>query len=325
MDEQVLKAWAAEAGFAECALCSTENFETERRMVEAQPKLKERAQLRFDPQSDTPCAKSLAVLLWPYAPAALPEDGCVFIDSYYDASNAAYHAAKQLEERLIGAGVYAKANVSYPAKRAAVRAGLGLIGKSSLLITPKYGTRVVIILMATDIPIETVSHPEELAASCAACGRCIKACPSGALTEGGMEHPECCMRNYMMEGIVVPDDLRSKMDMRLIGCDICQRVCLMQPEMKADVQQGMRLDAFLSTEGAGFSAAAADLAARIGRNAARPQRIRAQAAILAGNSLNASYLPVLSEWSLSDFPAVREHAKWASAKIEAAMKSESGT
>ena len=231
-----------------------------------------------------------------------------------------YHAAKQLEERLISAGVYAKANVSYPAKRAAVRAGLGLIGKSSLLITPKYGTRVVIILMATDIPIETVSHPEELAASCAACGRCIKACPSGALSEGGMEHPERCMRNYMMEGIVVPDDLRSKMGMRLIGCDICQRVCPMQPKMETQHSEALFLADFVTEDTATFAESVTRLSQRIGKNAARPQRIRAQAAILAGNSGNPAFLPVLDVWAQSSFDAVAQHARWAAERIRSEVR-----
>ena len=323
MDEYTLKMWAKEAGFAECGLCSAEDFESERTTVLSQPYLKERAQLRFEPKADIPCVKSLAVLLWPYLPASLPESGGVFIDSYYDASNAAYHAAKELEARLKDAGVYAKANVSYPAKCAAIRAGLGLIGKNGLLITSGFGTRVVIILMATDIPYEMNSRAAESAKSCAACGRCIKSCPAGALGANGMEHPDRCMRNYMMEGVVVPEDLRGKMGMHLIGCDVCQRVCPMQPPMESDSRPAMCLDAFISV-GSSFSSAVTELADRIGRNAARPQRIRAQAAILAGNALNTAYLPVLNEWASSDFDAVREHAKWAANKIEAAAKSEPG-
>lgn len=319
-DETTLMKWAKEAGFGECALCGMDAFEWERLRVCEEPTLKERAQLRFDPHEDWPQARSLAVLLWPYNQANLPAGDQVFIDSYYEASNKAYHAAKKLEERLLEAGCYAKANVSYPAKAAAVRAGLGVIGRSGLLITDDYGTRVVIILMAVGITCQ--KHREEFGkeSGCISCGRCAKACPSGAIDEHGMSHPERCLRNFMMEGVVVPTELREKMGMRLIGCDMCQRVCPMQRVQCGIDEERILLATFMSDDHASFSAAVSALAARIGRNAARPQRIRAQAALLAGNTGNPTYLPVLRKWAESDFEAVREHAKWSITRIEAAAK-----
>lgn len=322
-DESTLKRWAREAGFCECALCSADAFEWAREKVTSQPQLKERAQLRFAPREDYPQGRSLAVLLWPYAPAQTPEPGCVFVDSYYDASNAAYHAARQLEKRLLDAGCYAKANVAYPAKSAAVRAGMGIIGHSSLLITHRYGTRVVIILMAVGIEAEEGRWSESGdTTGCLSCGRCAKACPSGAIDETGMAHPERCLRNFMMEGVVVPPALRERMGMRLIGCDMCQRVCPMQPKMPEAGGERLPLDAFVTDDPAVFSATVSALAARIGRNAARPQRVRAQAAILAGNSGKPSYLPVLRGWAASEFDTVRAHARWAIGRIEAARKPE---
>ena len=58
------------------------------------------------------------------------------------------------------------------------------------------------------------------------------------------------------------------------------------------------------------------LAEEIGRNAARPQRVRAQAALLAGNRRRVSDLPVLRAWAGSTFDAVAEHAAWAIRRIE---------
>ncbi len=130
------------------------------------------------------------------------------------------------------------------------------------------------------------------------------------------------MRNFMMEGIVVPAHLRSRMGMRLIGCDICQRVCPMQPHGDAIAQRRYALDALMTADAAAFSAAVASLSQEIGRNVARPQRVRAQAAILAGNSGNPAYLPVLRAWAQSDFEAVRTHAAWAVERIE---RAQSGT
>lgn len=318
MDESTLRIRAQEIGFRQMALCPTDGFEREREMVREQEKLAERRQLRFMPLEDYPQAKSLAVLLWPYLQAEIPQGERLFVDSYYAASNAAYHAAKELEGRLLAEGCFAKANVSYPAKEAAVRAGLGIIGRSSLLITPQYGTRVVIILMATDIEACTGRAQAEHEASCIGCGRCRKACPTGAIDESGMSHPERCLRNYMMEGNITPEAVRRKIGMRLLGCDICQRVCPMQPNRGETPSMDIGLEELMTTEQRAFSEAVARIAGQIGRNAARPQRIRAQAALLAGNSGNAAYLPVLREWAQSPFESVREHACWSIEQIEQA-------
>lgn len=319
MDAQTLRAWAQELGFAKAALCPAAAFEQEKQIVSRQAPLAERRQLRFEPETDDSRTKSLAVLLWPYAPSALTQGEALFVDSYYPASNLAYHAAKELEKRLTAAGCFAKANVSYPAKEAAVRAGLGRIGRNSLLITPEFGTRVVIILMATDIACDPIGkEPCEEERGCLGCGQCAAACPSGAMDEQGLSHPERCLRNFMMEGNVTPEPLRKRMSMRLLGCDICQRVCPMQPDVPEAPPVDIRLDELVTAEQSTFSETVSRLGALIGRNAARPQRVRAQAALLAGNSGNAAYLPVLRKWVQSPFEAVSTHARWAIEQIKLA-------
>ena len=317
MDKQTVVAWAEELGFKQAAFCRADAFEQAYQTVCKQEPLAERRQLRFDPQNDDPRIKSLAVLLWPYAQAEMTGGEALFVDSYYPASNAAYHAAKHLEKRLNDAGCFARANVSYPAKEAAVRAGLGIIGRHSLLITPQYGTRVVIILMATDIEADASGcSSDQPIGECLGCGRCAAACPTGAIDGRGMTHPERCLRNYMMEGNITPEPVREKIGMRLLGCDICQRVCPMQPVRENTASIGIRLDELVTENPAIFSETVSRLAEGIGRNAARPQRVRAQAALLAGNSGNAAYLPILSEWAQSPFEAVSTHARWAMEQIK---------
>lgn len=314
MTEETLRAWALESGFGAMGLCPPADFDAALASVRAQPELTERRQLRFFPALDLPWASSLAVLLWPYAPAALPLEGEAFVDSYYRASNAAYHAARALELRLLDAGVQAKANVSYPAREAAVRAGLGLIGQNGLLISPVFGTRTVIILMATDLPAP-VSREPAAPEYCLRCGRCAQACPAGAINDQGMSHPERCLRNFMMEGVVVPAALRRKMGARLLGCDVCQRVCPMQPSCEQEACS-IPLSSLITNDDARFSQAVQALAQTLGKNVVRPQRVRAQAALLAGNRGCASDIPVLRAWAQSPFDAVREHAAWALSQID---------
>ena len=314
MDRKALERLAHACGFARMGVCGVGEFGDARERVAAQPPLAERRQLRFDPAQECPWATALLVLLWPYAPAALPQGDGVFIDSYYAASNAAYHAARSLEERLRGEGLRAQANIPFPAKEAAVRAGLGVIGGSSLLITPEYGTRVVIILMATDALCAGEDEPAERA-SCLGCGRCAKACPTGAIDAGGMRHPERCLRNFMMEGIVVPEEIRPLMGMKLLGCDACQRACPMQTLPEEAHPVPLSLDELVTQDDVAFSGAVSRLAGQIGKNVARPQRVRAQAALLCGNRGRAEDLPVLLHWAQSDSPAVRAHAAWAAMRI----------
>ena len=254
MEFAKLAEMATQLGFAKIGACSTSAFEAQKELVDSQPTLKERAQLRFAPQEDDPQSSALVVMLWPYAPVPLPaQENEVFVDSYYAASNAAYHAAKRLEEDLENKGYLARANVSYPAKAAAVRAGLGVIGHNGLLITPEYGTRVVIILMLTDAVEADVLRDSAEVGSCLQCRRCAAACSSGAIDAKGMSHPERCLRNFMMEGVVVPEESREAMGMRLIGCDQCQRVCPMQKTAEQPRETAYVLDALMTAEPAQFS------------------------------------------------------------------------
>ena len=105
--------------------------------------------------------------------------------------------------------------------------------------------------------------------------------------------------------------------MRLLGCDLCQRACPMQPDLPEETEDVVFcVDDFVTDDAARFAKNTGRLAERIGKNAARPQRIRAQAALIAGNTGNAEYLPVLHKWAEMEFDAVRSHAAWAIQQIE---------
>ncbi len=313
-DAAALVRFALEAGFSQAALCRADAFDAERRRVQSGPPIAERRQLRFDPLADDARARSLLVMLWAYRPSRAPSGGRVFVDGYYAASNAAYRAAKEVARRAQEAGVFARANVNYPAREAAVRAGLGVIGDNGLLITKRFGSRVAIQLIACGVPApEREAQPAE---TCLRCGRCAMACPACAIEPGGARFPERCLRNTMLEGVVVPEALRERMGLRLLGCDVCQRVCPMQPPMEEEESGAPPLSCLVTADEAAFTAAVRRLGEQVGPNMARPQRVRAQAALLTGNLRDAALLPALREWSESAHEAVREHARWAVRRIE---------
>jgi len=66
-------------------------------------------------------------------------------------------------------------------KHAAQAAGLGRIGKHSLLITPDFGSRVRLSCCLTEAVLEPTQG--NMAEECGSCRICIDNCPAGALAE----------------------------------------------------------------------------------------------------------------------------------------------
>ena len=65
-------------------------------------------------------------------------------------------------------------------KLVAQEAGLGWIGKSNLLVTPKWGARVRLVSILTDLPLRGDTR---LTMDCGSCQRCLERCPAGAIKE----------------------------------------------------------------------------------------------------------------------------------------------
>lgn len=75
---------------------------------------------------------------------------------------------------------------AYPLKLTGYLAGLGWIGKNSLLISPKWGPRFRLAVVLTDAPL-TLGSP--LPVRCGKCTDCIEICPSKALGTGAFFDP----------------------------------------------------------------------------------------------------------------------------------------
>ena len=73
-------------------------------------------------------------------------------------------------------------------KHAAHAAGVGTIGRNSLLITPEYGSLVWLGAVLTDYDIETDPLLEDL---CTNCDLCVKACPVNALEKEELDQKKC--------------------------------------------------------------------------------------------------------------------------------------
>lgn len=132
--------------------------------------------------------------------------------------------ARALREEL-GAG--ARATVDYGPlleRPLAVAAGLGWIGKSTMLLIPGAGPWVLLGVVATTVALEPGPPVRK---SCGSCTRCIAACPTGAIAPGGyVVDARLCISYHTIENRgVVPRELRAKFKDWVFGCDDCLDSC----------------------------------------------------------------------------------------------------
>ena len=104
-------------------------------------------------------------------------------------------------------------------KEAAICAGLGKRGKSTVVLHPKYGPRLRFMAIKTDVPLgELVGavQPEEESPVCHGCSICIDACPVNALEPYRMPDTSICLSN---------SNVMTEEQGRPIPCDICLHLC----------------------------------------------------------------------------------------------------
>lgn len=132
-----------------------------------------------------------------------------------------------LKERVPDVNVKSMVDTGELADRAvAERAGIGWSGKNCSIITPEFGSFVYLGEMITTIPFEADQPIED---RCGECRKCIDACPTGALVQGGQLDSNKCIAFLTQVKGFIPDEYRDKIGNRLYGCDTCQTIC---PENK---------------------------------------------------------------------------------------------
>ena len=108
-------------------------------------------------------------------------------------------------------------------KTAAEISGLGMRGKNSLIITKEHGSYILLAEIITDIEIDCEAKDPM---PCADCGKCEKACPSGALKDGIVDRTKCVSALTQKRGILTEEEEEFILKNGLIwGCDRCQEVC----------------------------------------------------------------------------------------------------
>lgn len=109
-------------------------------------------------------------------------------------------------------------------KTLASRAGLGWIGKNTLLINPRLGSYTFIGGIITTMSLETDNaFGNDL---CGSCNRCISHCPTNALNgDRTLDARKCISYLTIEHKDEFPDWFAGKSAGNIFGCDICQEVC----------------------------------------------------------------------------------------------------
>jgi epoxyqueuosine reductase len=200
-------------------------------------------------------------------------------------------------------------------------AGLGFIGKNTMLIHPRRGSYFFIGEILTDMTFDEYDTPHR-STMCGTCTRCLSACPTDAFLQPYVLDARQCISYLTIEhkGDISPD-LRPKMGNWIFGCDVCQDVCpwnrftnhTSEIYFSAnDINRvAPRLADVLMLDDDTFSGIYAHTPIqRIGR-----ERLIRNACIAAGNSDDRSLLPALYHVYKHGNDQIRAHADWAIAQL----------
>jgi epoxyqueuosine reductase len=190
-------------------------------------------QKRSDPESILPGARSIVVLAMNYFQGGASRQSATAAsgriaryawgDDYHDVV-----AAKlcEIDHFLGGFGGEQKCYVDTGPileRDHAAEAGIGWHGKSTMLIDQKLGTWFFLaeILTTLELPPD---HPAR--DHCGSCERCIKACPTGAITAPHKLDARLCIAYLTIElKGAIPLELRPLIGDRIFGCDDCLEAC----------------------------------------------------------------------------------------------------
>jgi epoxyqueuosine reductase len=199
----------------------------------------------------------------------------------------------------------------------AQQAGMGFIGKNTMLIHPRRGSYFFIgeILTSLEFDDYDEAHRESM---CGSCTRCLAACPTDAFPAPYVLDARRCISYHTIENKGWIDrELRADFGNWIFGCDICQDVCPFQrfAEETEEVaflpfdldRVAPKLTDILMSNDESFRA----MFTRTPVERVKRERIVRNACIAAGNWRNERAIPHLIQLLYDASALVRGHAAWA--------------
>ena len=186
---------------------------------------------RIDPRLLVPGAKSIiSVALNYFPPTFLPDDVPQF--AYY-AYGLDYHEVVKKKLSLLCDFVrdrFPEVNGRFFCDSApvlerywAAQAGIGFIGKNTLLIIPGKGSYFFLGELIIDLELD---YDKPISQHCGSCRRCLDACPTKAIDQPYVLNAGKCISYQTIENKGDIDaDIQPLLSNNVYGCDICQKVC----------------------------------------------------------------------------------------------------
>lgn len=241
-----IKTWALEFGFNECRIVNPqlEQYRGEYNTWLANgyhgdmSYLANHEDLRFAPEALHEGTQRVISLSMPYLPQSvetvkrLQTTEQAYIARY--ALGRDYHKlirkrltqlAKKIQDEVGDHGYRAFVDSAPVLERQiAEQAGMGWIGKNTLLLSPKAGSWFLLGEVFTNLPLPV--DPPMPQRHCGSCSACLDKCPTSAFVQPWVLDASKCISYLTIEyDGIIPEELRSKMGNRIFGCDDCQLVC----------------------------------------------------------------------------------------------------
>ena len=198
----------------------------------------------------------------------------------------------------------------------AARAGLGWVGKNTMLLHPELGSWFFIGILLTTADLD---WDEPLPDRCGTCRACLDVCPTQAFMAPYVLDARRCISYLTIEHRgSIPVELREPMGEWAFGCDLCQTVCPWNRKAPVTREAAFLPARPLPALSSLLEMTEAEFKTRFaGTPLTRPKRrgLVRNAAVALGNSRDPAAIPVLTR-ALSDSDVlVREHAGWALSRL----------
>ena len=191
--------------------------------------------VRADPSKLLEGCQTIISLAYPYPNARHETEDGYRVARYADPLREDYHfRLKQLGEELS-----ARIQEGDPESRTKVcvdsspilekgiawQAGIGFIGKNTLLVIPGYGSYFFLVEILTTAAMQYLPS-EPVPDQCGPCVRCLESCPTGALEKPYQLNASKCLAYLTIEHKDdIPPALGPMMKKCFLGCDRCQEAC----------------------------------------------------------------------------------------------------
>lgn len=191
---------------------------------------------RTNPLLLHPHAKTMMVCVLSYKPDSQEDLGMLNGVSSY-ARGRDYHLVlkrllKELQKTLPPCDCFLTVDTAPIMEKIwAQKAGLGWLGKNSLLIHPTLGSYIFIGVLLCDLEMD--DYNEILPQNCGSCNACVQACPTSALSDFRGVNGSKCLSYWTIENLAeIPSEILPKMQSFWYGCDVCQKVCPVNAKTK---------------------------------------------------------------------------------------------